>query len=320
MNVELPDAPTDEQRGPPELRRWVIGLALVPMPVVAVLALGWARDAASWIEWADAVAFALVGAEIVSTGIGFAYYVVATARQRSIDATSCLLLGATVGFLTLLMCRLLQFAVTGERHDHGLLSEPVGIVLTGISQAAFGLLGGGLLWLLNRPRPSAQTSHLNKDARLWRDLRLWRLGLGGAAYMVPFALFAALFIASGGDPSIQPVPLALFGVWFAAVWPIVGGSASLAILLRLRSSAVVRRADCLVIGMIVISLDVPVLSLLSLLAEVSSFRFANAFGRLVSAILYGGLVTPLGLLGGWLFWRIAVRPLPAPRTEWAVFE
>lgn len=322
VNTELTHDLDGNQGGRLALGRWMLSLALVPLPVFAVLSVAGIENELRWTEWLGNMAWRLLGAEILSYAVGSVVFLVSALRRLSIGVTSCLWLGATVGFLTIISGRLLQFAVTGELHDRGIFSDAAGRIFVSFSLSTFGLPGGALLWCLTRRSQSKHARQLGYDVRLWRDFRLWRLGLGGVAYMVPLALFAAMYIAAGNIPGSPagPTAIALVSVWFVAVWPVLGGSALLAVVLRLRPSAAVRRTDCIAIGMVVAFLDLLIPVIPFALADVTSLKLEHAFAMFRTVLLYSGVVTPLGFLGGWFFWLIAVRPLPALEAEWATFE
>jgi hypothetical protein len=151
--------------------------------------------------------------------------------------------------------------------------------------------------------------------RAWQDLSQGRLLLGlAAAPLLPVALGALLvtIVESRGGGLVTGVA-AIVAV--AEIWSLVAGTAYLFVA-RLRGG--IRRVDCLLLGA-VIAFSLPF-----------AVRFASAIidwmmGAAAPAseddwfvmespsistfVLVGALMMlPFGALGGWVFWRVGVRP------------
>jgi hypothetical protein len=323
VNIRQPNALTKHfgGQGQPKRSRWILGLALVPIPTVSALAIARMSDG-SWKAGVVA-GWYLLAAEVVSYAIGSIFITVVVRRRRPVDVASCLLLGALAGFPVMFFGRLLQFAITGVREHDVLFLSPIAIVLTGTAQATFGLAGGWLLWLVSGLRQVPPRGSSQAHARLWRDLRLWRLGIGGLIYVAFLAVVAATFIAFSGDRSYTDLPpkqLGLIVIGFVFVWPLFGWSSWFAVVLRMHG--LIGRAHCLIAGALIAFLDPLILPVFASL--LSGGIHASVYGglrNLIDAVWSGALIAPVGLLGGWIFWRIAIRPAPMPQpSDWSVFD
>ncbi|HEY4161557.1 MAG TPA: hypothetical protein VGM59_00755 [Dongiaceae bacterium] len=173
--------------------------------------------------------------------------------------------------------------------------------------------------------------------RRWRDLSTVRVCSG--LILAPILAYLAyaslvLFIA---DNSRLCLTLGAMGL-AALLWSLCVGNVYLATFVRRRS--VTSRTECILLGLgIVVTMPVvcwwvfdlglihfaPFLYLAHLfLGSAAPHKPTIDFweATLVSA-LAGGLLSPLGLFGGWLLWRIGVRPAPmsVPAAELApVFD
>ena len=175
----------------------------------------------------------------------------------------------------------------------------------------------------------ATLSELPATHRRWRDLTKRRLLLGLAVAPVPSLLLGFLLIMMLG---MGFVPAAAFGGILAAAetWSLIGGAIILLIIARWRG--VLRRGDCFLLG-IALAASLP------FAAEYASRAFDWISGApdtsaetlaiddfegptdMAFAIILSILLLPFGWLGGWVFWRVGVRPA-APKTvdDAAVFD
>jgi hypothetical protein len=145
--------------------------------------------------------------------------------------------------------------------------------------------------------------------RAWRDVETWRLAAGLiAAPLLPILLGGLLraFAWTG----LWDAPLHF--LWMAAateIWSIAFGVFYL--MTAPRRSGWINRANCLFVGSLAAVLWPPAFSLLFIAVTGMTSLVAMA---LPFSVLAGLFLTPLGGLGGWLFWLIGVRPAQ-PRIE-----
>ena len=162
--------------------------------------------------------------------------------------------------------------------------------------------------------------------RRWHDLRRRRLGLG-------LAIAPILPVACGGllirflDPFSDALDVAIFcGVVLgvAMAWSLLIGS--LYVVLIPRRTGVIGRAGCLLLG-IGLAVSLPPAAALSISGADALFHNATMMFGVLPRDLYGLAVTlalaliPFGALGGWVFWRVGVRPASPGASDLAgVFE
>ncbi len=181
-----------------------------------------------------------------------------------------------------------------------------------------------------RHTPFIMTPH----RRRWGDISKGRLILGlVAAPILPILLGSSLvwllyssdpFADDGAfiSPSERFTNVARIGAILEAAagsWSLVAGLAAL----RLRSwrSGLIGRIDCFLLG-ILLAFSFPLVFWLdSFVVDAILVRWGSPvpyfhFGELSMdglgiAALVGLPLTPFGLLGGWIFWRLVVRPAVA---------
>jgi hypothetical protein len=80
-----------------------------------------------------------------------------------------------------------------------------------------------------------------------------------------------------------------------------------------RRSGTITRANCIFVGSLAVISFPPILVLL--LTGLSGVKLmAIAVVTLPFSVLAGLFLTPLGVLGGWLFWLVGVQPAKRPMT------
>jgi len=155
--------------------------------------------------------------------------------------------------------------------------------------------------------------------RAWRDLGKWRLvgGLMLAACVLWMVSGATLVLDP--DPLPHPVGAVAFVLIVVEVWFCALGLAYL--FLVVRRSGILRRRDCFLLGTLLTSLFPPLVVVIMawISPDPESPDFPWAFEGV--AIGVGILLIPFGLLTGWIFWRVGVRPARAQDIDSApVFD
>jgi hypothetical protein len=150
--------------------------------------------------------------------------------------------------------------------------------------------------------------------RAWPDLDPWRLGLALAVAPVPPILLCGLsalgsgpsldFIAGPWVPPLHFIVMAVFGEF----WSVAFGAIYL--WTSPRRSGAITRGNCLFVGGLTAVLFVPLLTLI--FGAAVGVAAANLLMMALPFSMLGGLLlSPLGLLGGWVFWLIGVKPAQA---------
>jgi hypothetical protein len=158
---------------------------------------------------------------------------------------------------------------------------------------------------------------LRATQRRWGDLRKRRLLLGLAAAPVPsVAVGMVLVLIMSGEFVLRMLAEATIAILLAAViWSLVVGWAYLLVVARWRG--VIGRIECLLLGVAAAFVLPPLAELLSIVIDWitaspdmhipgdpwDTAGFISAFFVFLSIALM-----PFGLLGGWIFWRVGVRP------------
>jgi hypothetical protein len=152
---------------------------------------------------------------------------------------------------------------------------------------------------------------LRPTDRRWRDVGRWRWAFGLAvAPLVPIALVSLLLTPLIGI--FAPVVGGAIAV-AASTWSLLFGFGYLYTVARIRRR--IGRAECILLG-VFIAATLPLVAVAAVLA----FEPRKIFGP-VSAdgmpmvIAWSLLFAPFGGLGGWVFWRIGVRPAPPPVAD-----
>jgi hypothetical protein len=157
---------------------------------------------------------------------------------------------------------------------------------------------------------------LNPHQRRWLDIDMRGLALGLAlGPLLPGALGGLVLMAMDKNPTVGELLAAFVGTLLVAEIWWIGGSLAYLLPVPRRRGRITRR-ECLLLG-----------TILGGVAPLFSVLIVTAIGALVLSPAYGygdylsyalpdllfslvaGLVwAPFGLFGGWLLWRIAVRP------------
>lgn len=145
--------------------------------------------------------------------------------------------------------------------------------------------------------------------RAWQNLTTRRLALGLIAAPVPSVILGGVMNAFAWTDLWNPVVPFLWAVVAAEIWSIAFGIFYL--LTASRPSGTITCANCIFIGGLAAILFPPMLTLLYA-GIVGAALVALAVMTLPFSILAGMFLTPLGVLGGWVFWLVGVRPAQLP--------
>jgi hypothetical protein len=323
-DAELPVA--TEMSADLGLRRWRIlaGVILAAVPTAVPMVASVLNGEAAHLSWG--VGMVLLGAVGIWLTGGIA---IAWLRRGDLHLFECLALGLLLGFLlpvaSIALSALIQQAISSEAHSVTATFQGIGfqpLVVMGVIGLPFGLLGGWLFWRVARRRVTVAIAVTDKPShRRWQDLSKGRLACGLLAAGVPWTLvnIAYVTLEMHGMELVGGLPVALIATEF---WFLALGFLYLLAFGRRRGS--VARTDCLLLGM-----------LLTCVYPAYAIGFGLAFGALpdriladaelvgvvLAMILLGLLLTPIGLLSGWLFWRVGVRPAqPKDMASASVFD
>jgi hypothetical protein len=273
----------------------------------------------------------LIAVSLACPGIWLIAGAISVKVRMSFRLHECLLLGMLLALLVtpavLLLGGLIAqlsnpipFSVIAPLQKIGLSA----ITAAGVVQVPFGVAGGWLFW-----RMAALPTGARMDSaieRRWHDVRKGRLI---AALIVAPALALGLCVAittlimgAPSDPSLTSAKVASAVLTFVA-WCLAVSLLYLFLICRRRG--VVRRRDCLLPQTLAFCLFAALgaaLSQLGLGADGNAAMdmpagLGGLFFYSVGAVF---LFMPLGLLSGWLVWRSAIRPVPAPLQDAAVFD
>ena len=177
--------------------------------------------------------------------------------------------------------------------------------------------------------PVTDPARANPHQRAWVDLRLWRLSLGLLlAPIAPVGLGTLLLqvldlgTVVGGFMVVSGSVLAA-----SEVWSLIVGTLCLLIFVRRRG--VIRRADCFLLGaFLAFTLSLAAYNLGTIIdwatgapAPEIPDEHMTPFESTVFAVFAGLLLIPFGTFGGWVFWRVGVRPArPKVSDVTAVFD
>jgi len=163
-------------------------------------------------------------------------------------------------------------------------------------------------------RPGSPDLH----QRSWQDLDPWRLVVALAAAPVLPILLGAVAGVYVSPILLGPAFPFVWTVLPAEIWSVMFGIFYL--MTAPRRSGTITRANCIFAGgLSVVAFPLILMLLIGVLmgAELS----ALAAVALPFSVLAGLFLTPLGALGGWIFWLIGVRPAKlAPSSTARVFE
>ncbi|WP_459859114.1 hypothetical protein [Dongia sp. agr-C8] len=154
------------------------------------------------------------------------------------------------------------------------------------------------------------------NQRLWRDLSKMRLFLAlGFAPLPPFILGFLLIKMWVGTLPIGIITV--FGGILAAaeVWSMLAGTVFLLVLAWMRGA--LRRGDCLLLG-VLLAFTLPFAAFLAdagvdwltgaTAPEAVSWDDLEGPSNRSAALFISIVLIPFGALGGWIFWRVGVRP------------
>jgi len=162
--------------------------------------------------------------------------------------------------------------------------------------------------------------------RLWRDLSKWKLWLALVVAPVPPVILGEILLTvmfgTGGLGMVGGILAA------AEIWSMLLG---MTYLVLARRRGFVRRFDCLLLGVILaaslpavtMATDVAVDWIQGAVEADAGFTGDSYHGPSdgAFAFLLGVILVPFGMLGGWVFWRIGVRPAPVRTIDVAaVFD
>jgi hypothetical protein len=160
---------------------------------------------------------------------------------------------------------------------------------------------------------SARPGRAASYQRARQDIDPWRLALALAVAPVsPIVLGGVLSVLnSGAMLSVVAGPWVpslrfLFMAVSAEFWSVAFGV--LYLMTSRRRSGVITRGNCLFVGGLAAVLFVPMLTLVFIIGT-TGLAGADLLMMALPFSLLGGLfLSPLGVLGGWTFWLIGVRP------------
>jgi hypothetical protein len=209
-------------------------------------------------------------------------------------------------------------------------------VLCGLVFLPAGLLGGSVYWRLGirpvsppraaKPDPVDRLT-LTPRHRRWRDLHAGRLLLGLAIAPLIVTILLCLAWVIDGEMASEEIIAATIGILiFATAYWQVGGWGYLLVVTRTRRR--IARIECVILGVALVDLVPPLLLVLLFTIDGKQGAAAIFGGHEPSALIVSAAVAiatilfaPIGLLNGWLFWRVGVRPAPMPHPDVsAVFD
>jgi hypothetical protein len=161
-----------------------------------------------------------------------------------------------------------------------------------------------------REQPDADPDSLQRS---WGDVNKARVVFClAAAGILPTALFW-LWIGLEPDDFAAPIVTGIVFSAFAMTWFV--GAGSLFLFWLGQTHGVVERFNCLALCA-TLSFFMPLVVLLVAVGLSPSQTGADFIMWVIFGAGFGGLVvSPLGLIGGWILWRIAIRPAARPLKE-----
>jgi len=128
------------------------------------------------------------------------------------------------------------------------------------------------------------------------------------------AIITTILILAGEETSGE-IALAAAGILvFGMTWSLLGGWTYLLAVVRSRGK--IGRGECLVLGIGL--MDMLPLALLALVGALSGRQaMEEMYGSPGSSVIATTalMLSVIGLLAGWLFWRVGVRPAPVPEPD-----
>jgi hypothetical protein len=158
---------------------------------------------------------------------------------------------------------------------------------------------------------------LRPTQRRWKDLRKRRLSLGLMVAPIPSVAIGVMLmiLADWGANAAGKVAVGVAVILLAAAgWSLLVGWIYLVIVARRRG--LLSRAECLVLGIAAAVILPSVAETVSLVIDAvtigADFAADEPWGSDASTRFFGAILSvalaPFGLLGGWIFWRVGVRP------------
>jgi magnesium-transporting ATPase (P-type) len=251
----------------------------------------------------------------------------------------CFVWGVLTSIFVEVICLGLPIALTpeAEQSTTGLMPVLLAAGVGGLLFLPAGLLSGWIYWRLgirpeSQPRANTRPDPVDRMSltprhRRWRDLRVGRILLGLAiAPVIVTVLLTLAWIFDGEMAGEEIIGATIVVLILTTVYWQMGGWGYLLAVTRPRRR--IMRLECLLISLVLTDLLLPLL-LMFVFAIEGKQGLINMFGgRELSALLIivvlaaaAILFAPVGLLNGWLFWRIGVRPAAMPEPDvGAVFD
>jgi len=267
----------------------------------------------------------------------FAWLLLRWGRRRRLD---CHLLGALLSFLLpiaslALIMRGLPVIAPSLTKAGPILEIPIDAALgAGLLGIPFGLAGGWILWQVGFPTAAAAAAENNKFSRSQHVLDQRRALF--AIFLMPLLPVATVFVLLLylANQTLPVESFAALTAWTASTWVALamGGLAFLHVVSR--GGHGIGRASCFACGggaafllpgvfwLAGTMLGWLVAPIGALVADMFSDH-QSVFSNIALLALIGTFLLPLGLLGGWLLWRIGIRPSrarPTPSSTATIFD
>jgi hypothetical protein len=316
----------------------VAGIAASPLMVAITLMDG----GGPFKVWTTVIV--VVASVLVWVLLGTLFLISLPRVRASLRRRDCLGLGACLAMITpyvavqtaMILGPLLPRSATAAQHIHQLQPVDIGFVTyfsAGVADIPSGLLGGWVLWRLLARHVDAPSDF----APVQRDEVLNRKVLVGlvVAPLLPATVVYAIFLFTG-DKEIFLFTGGKDGPGFAAFilgWCIgaaellsLGGGLGLLLLSVGRKP--IRRGDCLLMGaghvLFLPAVTYVVgggLHVLGAPITIGPSGFRQIVGQIAGYLILGDFLLPVGLISGWLLWRIAFKDTqPVPVHISSVFR
>ncbi len=325
-----------------ELRLARVGGSLLVTAIPLAFGITAALIVHAEVDLSDAGPMALIVAyplALAVAAICICFHLVLIRIRREVTRRQCLVWGVATAILAeLSLGAIASLAEDGLGDAYGNIALN-GLILLALFFLPAGLLSGWIYWRIGiRPRPRApdNVSHgqdkagdrfLTPRHRRWRDLHGGRLTLGlSLGPIVMTALLALIWIVDGSMTTAEMIRAGIATLIFVLVWCLVCGWIYLLLVVRRRRR--IGRFECLLLGVIIADLFPLALAALMFgiegwggIAAMVSNPGADASYAAIIFLAVEVLFTAMGVLSGWLFWRLGVRPAPLPHPDVsAVFD